>query len=120
MGVLAPNHPHLIPEFMGYMGTIVCASQDFAGLAWVTYDMAFGRQAALMGNRQRSQLNRSLYSICFNANAQKVVRCELCLGLTHTAAECALRGDLDPEMPGRVKAVESTILAPLQHAHWPQ
>ena len=109
--VLASAHPTLIPEFMGYMGTIVRASQDFAGLAWVRYDTSFRRQAAQTGHRRWSQLNPTLYSICFTGNAQKVARCELCLGFTHTAAECALRGEADPEMPGRVKAVESAILA---------
>ena len=75
------------------------------------YDTSFRCQAAQTGHRRWSQLNPTLYSICFTGNAQKVARCELCLGFTHTAAECALRGEADPEMPGRVKVVESAILA---------
>ena len=90
MGVLASAHPPLIPEFMEYVGTIVRASQDFAGLAWVRYDTSFRCQAAQTGHRRWSQLNPTLG---FTGNAQKVARCELCLGFTHTAVECALRGE---------------------------
>ena len=106
--MLASAQPPLIPEFMEYVGTIVRASQDFAGLAWVRYDTSFRCQAAQTGHRRWSQLNPTL---CFTGNAQKVARCELCLGFTHTAVECALRGEADPEMLGRVKVVESAILA---------
>lgn len=42
--------PQLIPELMAYLATIVRVSQDYTGLAWVRYDTAFHRQAALTGN----------------------------------------------------------------------
>ena len=35
---------------MAYMTTIIRASQDYMGLAWVLYDTALQRQAALTGN----------------------------------------------------------------------
>jgi len=37
--------------------------------------------------------------------------CELRLGTTHSSKECALQGDLDPEMQAWVKAIETTVLA---------
>ena len=38
-------------------------------------------------------------------------RCELCLGSTHSTADCVLLVDPDPDMRDRVKAVEATLLA---------
>ena len=35
VSVRATQAPHLIPEFMAYMATIVRVSQDYSGLAWV-------------------------------------------------------------------------------------
>jgi hypothetical protein len=51
---------------MAYMTWIVRLSQDFTGLAWVRYDAAFRRQAALTGNwemvtDQRHTLQYMLY-----------------------------------------------------------
>ena len=45
--------------------------------------MAFRRQAALTGNRRWSQINPTLYSICFTGRAQQLSRCELCLSSAH-------------------------------------
>ena len=111
VSVLGPKHPEAIAELMAYMDTIVRVCQDFSGLAWVRYDAGFRRQAALTGNRQWSRINSTLYTVCFTGNAQRTTRCELCLGTTHASGECALRGDPDPEMQSRVKAVESVVLA---------
>ncbi len=41
----ATTAPHLIPELMAYMTTIIRVSQDYAGLAWFRYNAAFRRQA---------------------------------------------------------------------------
>ena len=35
---------------MAHTGTIVCVSQHYVGLAWVHYNAAFHRQAALTNN----------------------------------------------------------------------
>ena len=109
--ILAPAHPETIPELMAYMSMIVRVSQDFAGLAWVRYDPGFRRQAALTGNRSWSQINATLYTLCFTGNAMATTRCELCFASTHSAAECEQRGDPDPEMPTRIKAIETAVLA---------
>ena len=111
VSVLGPHAPEAIPELMAYMATIIRVSQDYQGLAWVRYDAGFRRQAALTGNRLWSRVNSTLYTVCFTGNAQTTTRCELCFGSTHSAKDCALQGDPDPEMQTRVKAVESALLA---------
>ena len=103
--------PRLIPELMVYLALIVRVSQDFAGLAWVRYDSAFQRQAALTGNTRWSAINTTLYTMYFTGLASARKRCELCLATTHTEAECAQRGDPDPELKDRCRAIESAVLA---------
>ena len=86
-------------------------SQDFAGLAWVRYDAAFRRQAAISGNKKWSQINPSLYSISFTGRAQIVTRCDLCFSTSHATKLCALQVDPDPELPTRIKAVEAAVVS---------
>ena len=109
--MLGPRFPALLPELMAYQATIVRVSQEFAGLAWVRYDQAFRRQAAIQGNRQWSVINSTMYTMCFTGNACSVVRCDLCLSASHTSADCALRGESNPGMRARVKAVEAVVVA---------
>lgn len=111
VSVRAPSAPHLIPELMAYMSTIVRVSQDFSGLAWVRYDAAFRRQAALTRNDRWSVINSTLYTMCFTGMASTTKRCELCFASTHTELECAQRGDPDPGMKDRLKAIETAVLA---------
>ncbi len=85
VGVLAGGNPEAVPELMAYLINIMRVSQDFGGMAWVNYDLAFRRQAASTGNRQWSRVNPSLYSICFAGAARASKRCDLCLSLTHEA-----------------------------------
>ena len=111
VSVLSGKHPEVVPELMAYLITITRVSQDFAGLAWVRYDAAFRRQAAITGNRRWSQVNPSLYSICFTGRAQQASRCELCFSSSHSTKECALIADTDPELPSRIKAVEAAVVS---------
>ncbi len=111
VSVLGPHFPKVIPELMAYMATIVRVSQDYTGLAWVRYDAAYRRQAALTGNRGWSRINSTMYTMCFTGNARTTERCELCFGSTHASKDCALRGDPDPELRVRVKAVEAAVVA---------
>ena len=111
ISVLSGSFPKAVPELMAYMVTITRVSQDFAGLSWVRYDSAFCRQAAISVNRKWSQVNPSLYSICFTGRAQQSNRCELCFSATHNTKECALVADADPELPTRVKAVEAALVS---------
>ena len=111
MSVLTPVHPEVIPELMAYLSTIVRVSQDFVGLAWVRYNAGFHWQAALTGNRSWSQINTTLYTLCFTVNTLSTTRCELCFASSHSAAKCEQRGDPDPELPARIKAIETAVLA---------
>jgi len=96
---------------MAYMGVIVTVSQEYVGLAWVRYDSAFCRQAAFTGNTHWSTINSILYAICFTGRATSTPRCELCFASTHTAKECAQKGDPDPGLQDRLKAIKTVALA---------
>jgi hypothetical protein len=111
VSVMSTPHPQSVPELLAYLIFILRASQDFGGLAWVTYDAAFRRQAFITGNRQWSKVNPSLYSICFSGVARTGVRCELCLSLSHPTRECTLVCDPDPDISTRLKTLESAVLA---------
>ena len=52
--------PELILELMAYQVTIVRVRQDISGLAWVRYDQAYRRQAALTGHFKWSVINGTL------------------------------------------------------------
>ena len=109
--VLSGPYPDSVPELLAYLIFILRTSQDFGGVAWVTYDAAFRRQAVITGNRQWSRVNPSLYSICFAGAARTGVRCELCLSLSHPTRECTLVSDPDPDVTSRLKTLESAVLA---------
>ena len=109
--VLSTRFRDCVPELMAYMVTITRVSRDFAGLAWVRYDASFRRQAAITGNKKWSQINPSLYSICFTGCAQVQSRCELCMSVAHSTKQCVLATDPDPELPARIKAVESAVVS---------
>jgi hypothetical protein len=73
---------------MAYLATIVRVGQDFAGISWVRYEVAFQRQAALTGHKRWSVINPTLYTTCF-------------AGMTAARAtewECTQRGDPDPDI----------------------
>ena len=111
VSVLTPLHPERVPKLMAYMTTIIRASQDYTGLAWVRYDIAFRRQAALTGNMRWSMVNATLYTICFTAATKATTRCELCFATTHTEKECAQQGHPDPGLLEQMKAMEMAVLA---------
>ena len=120
VSVQGSQYPEAIPELMAYMAMIVRSSQHFKDLAWLWYDVGFRRQAALTKNRKWSQINTTLYSMCFTTSFRGgVSRCELCLGSMRSMADCALQGDPDPDMRDRVKAVDATLLA-LASRQWRQ
>ena len=83
-GVLASSKPALVPDLMAYMISIIRASQEFEGSAWMVYDDAYRHQAAAAGDQwQWSQVNPSLYTICFTGKAKRTGRCERCLSAAH-------------------------------------
>ncbi len=111
VSVRATAAPRMIRELMAYMAMMVRVSQDYPGLAWVRYDAAFRRQAALTGNTQWSVINSTLYTMCFTAMSSSTKRCELCLATSHTERECTQWGDPDPGMRERLKSIEAAVLA---------
>ena len=90
VSVMSTPHPQAVPELLAYLIFVLRASQDFGGIAWVTYDAAFRRQALITGSRQWSKVNPSLYSICFSGVARTGQRCELCLSLFHPTRDCTM------------------------------
>ena len=77
VAVMSGKHPGAVPQLMSNMVSIIRAAEDYAGLAWVRYDAAYRRQAAASGNRAWSQINPSLFSLCFTGKAQVANRCDL-------------------------------------------
>ena len=47
VGILASRYPQKVAELMAYQSTIIKCHTDFEGVAWVTYDRAYHRQAAV-------------------------------------------------------------------------
>ena len=111
ISVMTRTHPEAVPELLAYMIGIVRASQDFEGLAWLSYDTAFRRQAAATGNRRWSRLNPSMFSTCFTTAARSSSRCEWCLSSTHESKECPTVPNQDPDLGSRMKMLEAAILA---------
>ena len=62
VSVRATQVPQPVSKFMAYMAMTVRVSQDYVGLAWVHYDAAFHRQAALTNNTRWSAINSTLYT----------------------------------------------------------
>ena len=111
VGVLAPKFPSEVPELMAYMIAIVRASQEYEGSAWAAYDAAYRRQAAAQGKTGWSQINPSLYAICFTGKAKKSERCDRCLSASHGTGDCSLTSEDDPDVSKRLKAIESAVVA---------
>ena len=84
VSVRATQAPHLIPELIAYMATIVRVSKDYTGLAWFRYDAAFRRQATITNNICWSVINSTLYTMCFTGMASRMKQC---FATSHTERE---------------------------------
>lgn len=111
VSVMSAKDPGYIPELMAYMVSILRASQEYEGTAWTTYDTAYRRQAAATGHKKWSQVNPSLYTVCFTGKARRATRCDLCLSSAHKTEECHLWNDDDPDLAKRMRAVETAVVA---------
>ena len=116
VGVVVKFVPEVVPGLMAYMVSIIRASQEYEGAAWVAYDAAFRRQAAATGQRDWSGINTSLYTICFTGKARKSQRCDNCLSAAHRTVDCYALGEEDVDVNGRVKAMETALLTLSQGA----
>ena len=112
VSVRAQQAPAVIPELMAYMATTVRVSQDYDGLAWMRYDTAYRRQAALTVDTHWSTINPTLYTVCFTGMAATTSRCELCFVTSHSEKECAQQGDPEPGTKEHQKAIETTTPPP--------
>ena len=101
----------MVPELMAYMGIIVRASQDYAGLGWVRYDSAFRHQAAFSGNKQWTVVNGTLFTLNFAGRPTGMKRCELCHATSHSESECTQNGNPDPDLGDRMRSLELAVLA---------
>lgn len=73
---------------MGYLWTIVCASRNFEGTAWVSYDAAYRRQMANRKSFDWAAINPTIYNEAFTGRAKLLPRCRYCLADTYEAREC--------------------------------
>ena len=91
IGVLLETSLDAILELMAYLIHIMRVRQDFGGMAWVNYDMAFQHHADNNHQQQTVVQNQpSLYSICFLGVAMTNRRCGLFLSLMHETQKCVL------------------------------
>ena len=65
MGALSTIYPSKVLEFIAYQSLIIRCYKDFDSPAWVQYDRAFRRQAAVSKHFDWSRVNTTQYSLCF-------------------------------------------------------
>ena len=63
--IMAGSIPEAVLELIVHLIEILRVSQDFSGLAWVNYDLAFQCQAEATSNKYWSKIHPSLYSVSF-------------------------------------------------------
>ena len=80
VAILAAAFPAKAPH---YLRTITKASRTFECSAWVSYDMAFRRQAANHGSLDWGHVDAALYNEAFAGRAKQIPRCRYCLADTH-------------------------------------
>ena len=90
-------YPSRVTDLLGYLVHMIKTSLEFEGPAWANYDNTFRRQAAVMGNRNWSSLNSSLFSMCFTGKGKSSPRCDICLGVGHGAGVCPFREEQEEE-----------------------
>ena len=99
--VVAVNEPEKVADLLSYMIDIIRASQDFEGSAWVTYDDTFRRQVANNKEKIWSNINTSLFLLCFTSKARTSRRCEFCFTTYHMSGphRCPLQdnGEIGPQ-----------------------
>ena len=108
--VMASKFPEYIPQLLAYMVTIFKASQEYKGAAWAAYDVAYCQQAAATGHRRWSEVNTSLYAVCFTSIGKRALRCEVCLSAGHCTMDCPAKAEAEPYLADRIKLVEAAVL----------
>ena len=88
VSVLCHRFPGKIAQLMAYQATIVRCYSDFEGDGWMAYDRAFRRQMAAVRSLDWSELNSTLYNLCFAGRAKRDMVCASCLSRNHKTADC--------------------------------
>ena len=88
VGVLSRAYPHMVPDLMAYLATIVRCYRDFEDLHWAQYDRMYRRQAAITKDLRWGRIDSTLYSKCFAGKARRRSMCTYCLSDNHTSQEC--------------------------------
>ena len=91
-----------------YLRTIVRASRNFEGTAWLSYDAAFRRQAAIHGSFDWGVIDPTLYNEAFTGRARIKARCSHCLSDTHGSHSCPLAPE-DWQLPRQKPDAPSTL-----------
>ena len=99
VAVLSIQYPEKTPYFMAYLRTITCASRNFEGEAWASYDMAYCRQAANQRSLDWGELDPVLYNEAFTGRAKLIPRCRYCLADSHDTKDCAFAPEGQQQSP---------------------
>ena len=88
VSVLASRFPTKVPQLMSYQKTIVKAHRTYAGQGWVTYDIAYRRQAANTKSLDWGVIDFTLYNETFTGQAKAIPRCKFCSSELQASNEC--------------------------------
>ena len=88
VGVLAAQYPGMVPELMGYLIVIVKCVRDFEGQACAQYDRAFRQRMAAAKDWRWSNVNTTLFNLCFAGKARRNVACKFCTSDEHALENC--------------------------------
>ncbi len=101
MAVITARSPARMPDLLGYMLTIVKASQKYKWPSWVVYDQNFRLEPAEKGMLEWSKVDPSLFSLCFTGQAISAESwCRHCQGLDHGSDQCFGRPTVKrPQLP---------------------
>ena len=116
--VMASKFPEYTPQLLAYMVTILKASQEYEGAAWAAYDVAYRQQAAATGHKRWSEVNTSLYAVCFTGKGKRALRCEACLSAGHRTMDCPAKAEAEPCLADRIKLVEAAVLGSNQSTRY--
>ena len=105
--VVISRFPGKVQHMFQYLRTIVRASRNFEGTAWVSYDAAFRRQAAINGSFDWGAIDPTLYNEAFTGQARIKARCSHCLSDTHGSHSCSLAPE-DWQLPRQKPDAPST------------
>ena len=92
MGIICSQHPHRLPDLLGYMCQISRASQRYKWPSWVVFDQNFRQLVADQGLTSLAHLDTTLYTQCFSGQAKEGQSwCQYCHSLDHASISCPLK-----------------------------